>query len=66
MKKVMKDISCRNLDTYLRWAEECNDTKLIVKHMLKSWENGGIYGVGPFYAQVILNVATKMELLMNS
>ena len=36
-----------------------------MKRMSSAAKNGGVHGVGQFYAQVILNIATKIGLLGN-
>ena len=57
--------SLQNLDRILYLAEETNITKGIVKKLSSSAKNGGVHGVGQFYAQVLINVATKIGLLKN-
>ena len=58
--------SAKNLDYILELANmDKHETKYLVKKMSSSVKNGGVHGVGPFYAQVILNVATKIGLVNN-
>ena len=65
MSKRQMYQSAQNLDKILMDAEHTNDTKKIVKRMSAAAKNGGVHGVGQFYAQVILNIATKIGLLGN-
>ena len=65
MSKRQMYQSTKNLDMILIEAERTNNTKKIVKRMSSAAKNGGVHGVGPFYAQVILNIATKIGLLKN-
>ena len=65
MSKRQMYQSTKNLDEILMEAEHTNNTKKIVKRMSSAAKYGGIHGVGQFYAQVILNVATKIGLLSN-
>ena len=65
MSKRQMYQSAKNLDRILMDAEHTNDTKNIVKRMSSAVKNGGVHGVGQFYAQVILNIATKIGLLGN-
>lgn len=55
--------SLSNLDDCLRMANATDDTKKVVKRMSKSPRNGGIHGVGPFYAQVLINISIKLGLV---
>ena len=59
-------LSLQNLDNGLMRANETsNSTKFVVKGMTKPVAKGGVRNVGPFYAQVIINVATKIGLINN-
>ena len=55
--------STKNLDKILKDAEHTNNTKRTVKRMSSAARNGGVHGVGQFYAQVIINIAAKIGLL---
>ena len=57
--------SLQNLDRGLKRANETSSTKLLVKMMTKTVQKGGVRNVGPFYAQVMINVATKIGLINN-
>ena len=57
--------SLQNLEYLIDLANSIDNTKYIVKKMASSWRMGGVHGVGPFYAQVIVNVATKIGLITN-
>ena len=56
--------SAKNLDYILNFANMSDNTKYLVKKMSNSIKVGGIQGVGPFYAQVLIN-ATKIGLIEN-
>jgi hypothetical protein len=57
--------SAQNLDHILDLAECTHNTKGIVKKLASSAKKGGVHGVGQFYAQVLINIATKIGLLKN-
>ena len=58
--------SMRNLDKILKMAENGDiETKRIVRKLAASVVNGGVHNVGQFYAQVLINIATKIDLLKN-
>ena len=57
--------SAKNLDYILNLADMYDDTKYLVNKMSNSIKAGGIQGVGPFYAQVLINIATKIGLVKN-
>jgi len=57
--------SLQNMDKCFKWADKCDDTKRIIKRMSNSVKNGGIHGVGPFYAHILINLATKLGLISN-
>jgi hypothetical protein len=57
--------SMQNLCQCLEMANETNDTKRVIGRMSKSAKNGGVHGVGPFWAHVLLNLATKLGLVRN-
>ena len=57
--------SAKNLDYILNFANMSDNTKYLVKKMSNSIKVGGIQGVGPFYAQVLINIATKIGLIEN-
>lgn len=58
-------ISCQNFDRILKEADNGLPTKTVLKKMAKSAKKGGILGVGPYYAQVVLNLAMKLGLVEN-
>lgn len=58
-------LSFMNLDSILHWAETTDETKRVVKKMSSSVKRGGVHNIGPFYSQVIINIATKIGLLKN-
>jgi hypothetical protein len=55
--------SLRNLDKILVDANSSDNTKAILKKMIRSPSNGGLYLVGDFWAQVLLRVAIKLGLV---
>ena len=55
--------SCANLSTIIDEANVTDDTKAIVKKMCKSPLGGGLYGVGPFYSQHLINISIKVGLI---
>ena len=55
--------SIQNLDAAIKMADAGKaSTKRIINKLKGSVKSGGVYGVGPFYAQVLINLATKLGL----
>jgi len=59
-------VSLANLDKLMCMADNTNDTGALMKKMSSSPSSGGLFGVGPFWAQSIINVATKVGLIKNT
>lgn len=55
--------SCRKLDSCLQLADAIDDTKYVLKSIEASVDKGGVDNVGAFYAQMLLNIATKLGML---
>jgi len=55
--------SVANLQTAIKLANKIKSTRFIVNRMKKVVSDGGVYGVGPFHAQQLIDVATKVGLI---
>jgi len=55
--------SLANLRTAIQLANVLDDTDWIVRRMAKPVPSGGVYGVGRFHAQQIIDVAVKVGLI---
>lgn len=55
--------SLANLRTAIHLANRVNNTEWLVKRMTKKPDKGGIFGVGHFHAQQLIDVATKVGLI---
>ena len=56
--------SIQNLNAAMKMADSGEfSTKRIINKLKGSVESGGVYGVGPFYAQVLINLASKLGLI---
>jgi len=56
--------SIQNLDAAMKMADSGEaSTKNIINKLKGSVKCGGVYGVAPFYAQVLINLVTKLGLI---
>lgn len=54
-----------NMEECFVLANTSSDTKKVIKRLSASVKRGGVHGVGPFYAHVLLNLAIKLGLVTN-
>ena len=57
--------SIQNLNAAIKMADsgEANTKRRIINKLKGSVKSGGVYGVGPFYAQVLINLVSKLSLI---
>ena len=56
-------LSVQNLHLAIEYANTTQDTRSVMNRLTASPSKGGLYGVGPFHAQQIVNIATKLGLI---
>ena len=57
--------SLQNMNRAFKFADVCDDTKRVIRRLSKTVREGGLHYVGPFYAQMLINLATKLGLITN-